>query len=132
MPDSSGAVDLGNLSTEEQEALAELRQEGAPKEGEAPKVRDVLTAYIVLADPDGSVEVLAFDDDSLNVQHHPNGDLIIATAAKIIRDLEVQEQAHAAAQAFQNLMAQQMMAAREQAQAAQIAQQVQAERGRRG
>lgn len=128
MPDNSGAVDLNNLRDEEREALEELRKEGAPKTPDGGEVREALTAFIIIANLDGSVEVLAFQDQDLKTQVHPNGDLIIAAAQKVIRDLQVEQQAHANAQMTLVAMQQQMAAVQQQAQAAQIAKQVQAER----
>lgn len=104
MPDNSGAVNLDALSAEDQEAVQRLAEERggevvAPEEATADNKREVHTAFLVLVGPDGSPEVLAFDDERLNVRQSPTPDIIYGVIQVLIKDLQAQETAAATVQA---------------------------------
>jgi hypothetical protein len=120
VPNSSGSIDLGALPKEDQEALERMAEEtGTEPKGEK---RKVLTAFLVIANFDGNTEVLAFQDDDLEVHAHPTPDLIYGACSTLIKDLEIQESAQAAAHMTAQVMLQQARAIAEQQQAASIRQ----------
>jgi hypothetical protein len=120
VPDNSGAIDLGALPPEDQEAVDQL---AAGHEGE-PEKRKVLTAFAIVIGFDGNPSVLSYEHDDFEAQTDPTMDLVFAACSTVIKDIQGQEFAAAAAQATHQLMMQQARAAMEQQQAAKIAQQV--------
>jgi hypothetical protein len=127
--DSSGAVDLGNLSPEEKEAVEQMAEEHPEvAEGSYPgdknpqdNKRKVLTAFSVVVGYDGNPDVVAYTGDDLLLQSDPTADLIYATCATIQKDMHAFDTAQAAAQMTASFMAQQARAMQEQMQQAQIA-----------
>ena len=132
MPDSSGAIDLGSLSPEEQEAVNRMAEENGitgdepTREDTGPKRQKVLTAFIVLVGEDGNPTVLNYEDDERIETHVPvTPDLIYGACATIQKDIAAMETAQASAAATGQFMMQQARAAQEQMQNAAIQAQLQ-------
>jgi hypothetical protein len=108
VPDTSGSVDLGSLSQEEQEALEALAEKNPPE----PEKPQVLTAFLVVVGTDGNPQVMAFPDPDLEMLSEPTNDLVFQAASTIVKDIQLGE----AAQATVAMMAQQaqMMAQHQQ------------------
>lgn len=108
MPDTSGSVDLGNLSQAEQEALEALAEKNPPE----PEKPQVLTAFLVILGVDGNPQVMAFPDPDLDMLSEPTNDLVYQAASTIVKDIKAGE----VAQATVAMMAQQaqMMAQQQQ------------------
>lgn len=121
MPDSSGAVDLNSISPEEKEQVERLAEE---RGGEQPSPEEdhrqkVLTAFLVVVGYDGNPQVLRINDPNLLVQSEPTPDLVYGAASTILKDLEAQETAQAAAAMTVQAMMEQSRAMMEQQMAAQ-------------
>lgn len=130
MPDSHGSVDLGSLSSQEQEALAAMAEEHDTDPNETPAAPEALfaiTAFtVVLAE--GAQWMVVPAGTPLNVQRDPAGDDFVSAAAVITKDTFVAEAAQTTAFAMQQIARQQM----EQMQTAGIADQLRQRGGLRG
>lgn len=112
--DNSGAVDLGNINSDQKTTNTD---EGATED----QRRTVLTAFLVLVGEDGNPEVLAFENPEIKVLTPPNSDLIYGAVQVIAKDMAAQETAHASAVATAQVMVQQARAMAEQQQMSQMA-----------
>lgn len=120
MPDSSGAVNLGAVSPEEQQAidkLADEHPEAATEE--TPKV-PVATAFLVVVNQSGDISVApASVADTLALETiHPTDDIIYGACAVVMRDISTISTATQTVQ----LQLQQAHAMQQQAQANALAQ----------
>lgn len=114
MPDRSGAVDLGSLTPEEQaqvEALAE-------KSDTEPEKPTFLTAFAIVVDTNGNPDIVRYETDDFVIANEPTPDLVFGALSTVLKDLQAQETAQAAAQMTAQIMAQQARAMMEQQQAA--------------
>lgn len=115
MPDNSGAVSLEDLPQEAQEALGRMADETDTQPDPEFPTKKVHTAFLVFVNDDGSTEVMAFEDDGVEVRVTPTPDLIRGAATNIIQALNSQETAM-------------VTLGRQMAQAQAMAQQVEAQR----
>lgn len=121
MPDNHGAVDLNSLSKEDQDKLATMAEEhGTTEEDEG--VRHVITAFMIVVNPDGSPQVMAFDDANLIQQSPPTAALIRSAITGVLHDLQVHDISTAAAALTAQAMVEQMVMMAEQQQAQSLAQ----------
>ncbi len=123
MPNGSGAVDLGNLSTEEKQAVEKMAEEHASQDGGGkPAKQPVLALVVLVMDLDGNVQAVdpasvEFLDPQVNP---PTPDLVFGIAGAVQKDISAHETAQAVVQT--QMQQAQMMAQRMQAQG--LAQQV--------
>ena len=116
MPDSSGAYDLGGLSSEEKERLEKMADETP----DSVKSTDpnALFAFAVIADMEGNVAVYGdVINDSVVPMLKPNNDIVAGACAAVIKDVEASETAQATVQ-LQLAQAQAIQAQHEAAQQA--------------
>lgn len=93
MADISGAINLGDLPEDVQEALGTMAEEtGTEPDPEFP-TKKVQTAFLVFVGEDGSPEVMAFDDDGVEVRLQPTSELIRGACYNILQNLNAQETA---------------------------------------
>lgn len=115
MPNNSGSVDLSGLR---QQAEAGAGTEEQTQEPGQPTT--VLTAFAVIVGFDGDPQVVSYEHDDVDVQNRPTPDMVFAACSTILKDIQSQETAQAAAQLTASIMVQQARAMAEQQQAAQM------------
>lgn len=122
MPDSSGAVDLGQVTPPTEEPQEEERQSTDGEERKQP----VLLTFGVIVGLDGNPSVVAFEHPSVQAVLQPTNDLLFMAASTLVKDLQAGETAHSAAEMTVGLMQQQARAMQEQFAQAQVAEQLRA------
>lgn len=120
MPDSSGAVNLGAVSPEEQQAIDKLAGEHPEAATEEITKVPVTTAFLVVVNQSGDISVApASVADTLTLEvTHPPDDVVYGACAVVMRDITTIATASQTVQ----LQLQQAQAMQQQMQAAQIAQ----------
>jgi hypothetical protein len=115
MPNTTGSVDLGSLSTEEEEALASLADqhpEDAPGATNEPERVPVDTAVLLVLSEEGEILILE-PNTPVDPKRNPTGDLLYGMFATAMKDLAGQEIAQVVVQqqlAQARLMQEQMQA----------------------
>lgn len=88
-------MDLGGLSTEEQERLAQMAEEtGATGNEETPKQR-FFTGFSVLMSMDGRVMVTGLDSPHVELAVKPSNDLVFMLASGVAKDFAALDTAQA-------------------------------------
>jgi hypothetical protein len=121
VPDNSGAVDLGAMTPDEQEAVNRLAAERGGEEPDKDERPKVLTAFAVVVGYDGNPTVTSYEHDDFLVQNNPTTDLVYGACQTVIKDIQSQETAQASAAFTVQAMQQQARAIAEAQQQAQIA-----------
>lgn len=126
MPDSHGSIDLGGLSTEEQEAVAAIAAEhdvdpdNPNVPGNPAEVLQVVTAMTVVITPEGQTMPVPVGTP-IHAIRPPTTDDLYSMGAVLQKDALVQETSQATAQTLmmQAQQAQQAMQAQQMAQSLQ-------------
>lgn len=131
MPDQSGAVNLADLgstlSAEEEQRLQQMAEEHPPdphvpgseeEEQTQGKGNRVITAFVVIWNENGQVQVGAADGLGMDLMFPPSTDLIAGAASVLVKDMTAQETAGATI----NAQMQQMQAIAQQQEAARLQQ----------
>ncbi len=111
MPDSSGAVNLGEKRQEE-DKTEEQAQPGTPTRFQ--------TAFGILVGVDGDPQIVSYSHEDIVLNTEPTPDMVFGACATVIKDLQAAETAEAAAKMTAGFLAQQAQAAMQQQQAAQM------------
>lgn len=93
MPDTSGAINLGeapNLTPEQEAQLREMAKDH-PEDTEGPD--RVVTAFGVVLTHDGQVLIVPFDSEDVVMDINPTPDLIHGMAATVQKDIASQDTA---------------------------------------
>lgn len=124
MPDSSGSVDLGALSAEEQDAVDQTTPEPTPDSEEAAEAKEILFSFGVVVDTSGNPTVVQFDPPGFQSLVNPTEDLLFGALNVVLKDLQAAETAQAAAQMTVGYLQQQAAQMQQQMQEQQIAAQL--------
>lgn len=113
MPNSSGAVDLGSLSTEEQDAVQRLADREAAShpapepekspEDAAVEAADFDTAFVVVLTHDGQFGVVGYEGPA-TIKREPTQDIIFGAVSTVAKDLSAAETAGAVMRAQMETM----------------------------
>lgn len=113
MPDTSGAHDLSRPTPVPDDV-------NKPKD--PPEPTRVLTAFAVIIGFDGNPSVVSYEHEDIAVAHEPTPDLIFGACSTVLKDLQIQESAHAAGLATMQFMMSQAQAVQQQQEAARLRQ----------